>query len=155
MKKIELNLIINISIIAWILIWLYFLIFNWNVFAINLDTNLGFAVVGGYPLIFFFIIGLLFLILIKYSNQLIEMRRFNREKGMENKIALLEKDIELLKLKENFVNKLSEEITTKAANMNALYNKLYGLAEKLMEVKVKENGKLSGENESDHEKDIV
>jgi len=39
--------------------------------------------------------------------------------------------------------------------MNALYNKLYELTEKLMEIKIKENGKLSGENESDEKKDIV
>ena len=155
MQKIELNKIINISIIVWVLIWLYFLVFNWKVFSINLDTNLGFTVVGGYPFIFFFIIGLLFLILIKYFDHLIEMKRLNIEKGMENKIALLEKDIELLKLKESFVNKLSDEVTTKASNMNALYNKLYELTEKLMEIKIKENGKLSGENESDEKKDIV
>ena len=155
MQKIELNKIINISIIVWVLLWLYFLLFNWKVFSINLDTNLGFTVVGGYPFIFFFLIGLLFLILIKYFDHLIEMKRLNMEKGMENKIALLEKDIELLKLKESFVNKLSEEVTTKASNMNALYNKLYELTEKLMEIKIKENDKLSGENESNENKDIV
>jgi len=77
MNKIKLNHIINILIVAWVFIWFYFLILNWDVFIVELDTNLGFTVIGGYPFLFFSLVGLLFLILIKYINLTIEIRRFN------------------------------------------------------------------------------
>ncbi|MEA1887684.1 MAG: hypothetical protein U9N72_10800 [Bacteroidota bacterium] len=122
--KIKLKHIINASIITWLIIWLYYIIFNWDVFSINLKTNLGFAVIGGFPFVFFFIVGLLFLILIKYFNRVFAVRKLGEEKDLKNKIALLEKDIEVLKLKETLFKMQSEEMSRSNANLSALHQRL-------------------------------
>ncbi|MBN1388055.1 MAG: hypothetical protein JW965_06375 [Bacteroidales bacterium] len=124
MNKIQIRHIIDTAIIAWAIIWLYYLIFNWDVFTINLKTNLGFAIIGGYPFVFFFIIGLLFLILIKFINQAIAIRKLERGKDMVNKIALLEKDIEVMKLREAIYKMQSEELSRNSENLNALHQRL-------------------------------
>ncbi len=148
MNKIRLNHIINSAIIGWVVIWVYYLIFNWDVFSINLKTNLGFEVIGGYPFIFFFIIGLLFLILIKYFDQAISFRRIGREKDTNNKIALLEKDIELLKLKETLFKMQSEELSHGNSNLNALHQRLDEITSQMeREKKESEDSGLSEEDE--------
>jgi len=148
MNKIKLNHIINILIVAWVFIWFYFLILNWDVFIVELDTNLGFTVIGGYPFLFFSLVGLLFLILIKYINLTIEIKRINIEKDMINKIALLEKDIELLRSKESLFAKQSEEVNLKTADMNVLYEKLTDLISDLKQERSKGINQLPGESTS-------
>ncbi|MFO7852186.1 MAG: hypothetical protein ACQERS_09265 [Bacteroidota bacterium] len=146
--KIKLKHIINATIIAWIIIWLYYLIFNWDVFSINLKTDLGFAVIGGFPFVFFFIVGLLFLILIKYFDSAIAARKLSDEKDLKNKIALLEKDIEVLKLKETLFKMQSEEMSRSNANLSALHRKLDEITSQMES----EKGK-SGETDSSNEEE--
>ncbi len=124
MNKIKLKHIINAAIILWLVIWIYYLGFNWDVFSINLKTDIGFAVIGAYPFIFFFVLGLVLMALIKYIEQTMAMRSMGRNKDMENKIALLEKDIEILRLKETLFKMQSEELSRNNANLNALHQRL-------------------------------
>ncbi|MFO7754795.1 MAG: hypothetical protein R6V34_02310 [Bacteroidales bacterium] len=124
MNKIKLKHIINAAIILWLVIWIYYLVFNWDVFIINLKTDIGFAVIGAYPFVFFFVLGLLLMGLIKYVEQTMAMRNLGRNKDMENRIALLEKDIELLRLKETLYKMQSEELNRNNANLNALHQRL-------------------------------
>ncbi|MDT8401760.1 MAG: hypothetical protein RQ743_08700 [Bacteroidales bacterium] len=124
MNKIKLKHVIDTTIIIWVLIWLYYLIFNWDIFIIKLDTNLGFAVVGGYPFIFFFLVGLLFLVLLRYFDTTFALRRLGNYKDLKNQIALLEKDIEVLKLKETVYKMQSEELSRNDDNLKALHHKL-------------------------------
>lgn len=131
MNKIKLKHIVNIAVIAWLVIWVYYLIFNWDVFSINLNTNLGFAVIGGYPFIFFFIIGLLFLILIKYFDRVYAIKKLGKDKDLTNKISLLEKDIEVLQLKETLFKMQSEEMSRNNANLNALHQRLDEISSRL------------------------
>jgi len=135
MNKIRLKHIINSAIIAWFIIWIYYLIFNWDVFSINLKTNLGFAVIAGYPFVFFFIIGLLFLILIMYFDRVFAIRKLGKDKDLDNKIALLEKDVEVLQLKETLFKMQSEEMNRNNATLNALHKRLDEISSQLVSEK--------------------
>ncbi|MEE4214269.1 MAG: hypothetical protein V2I34_04335 [Bacteroidales bacterium] len=124
MNKIKLRHIIDATIIAWVIIWLYYGIFNWDIFIIKLDANLGFAVIGSYPFVFFFLLGLIFLIVLRYFDTIISMRRLGQYKDLKNNIALLEKDIEVLKLRETVYKMQSEEMSRNDASLQALHQKL-------------------------------
>ena len=64
MKKLNIKSVIDIALIVWIAIWLYYALFNWDVFVVKLNTNIGFSIIGLYPFIFFFFIGLILLVII-------------------------------------------------------------------------------------------
>lgn len=149
MNKLKLKHILNIAIIAWLVIWIYYLAFNWEVFSINLKTNLGFAVTGGYPFVFFFLIGLLFLILIKYFDQSITIRRISKDKDTENRIALLEKDIELLQMKETLYKMQSEEMNKSNASLNALHERLDEMGGKIKRVDKDDDKKVRTDEKED------
>lgn len=131
MNKIKLKHIINAAMIIWLIIWIYYLGFNWNVFSVNLKTDIGFAVIGLYPFIFFSVLGIVLLALIKYIDQTMAMRSLGRDKDMKNKITLLEKDIEILKLKETFFKMQSEELNRNNANIKALHQRLDEISSQL------------------------
>ncbi len=124
MNKIKLRHIIDATIIAWVIIWFYYGIFNWDIFIIKLDANLGFAVIGSYPFVFFLLLGLIFLIVLRYFDTIISMRRLGQFKDLKNNIALLEKDIEVLKLRETVYKMQSEEMSRNDASLQALHQKL-------------------------------
>ncbi|MCF8223342.1 MAG: hypothetical protein K9J25_09355 [Bacteroidales bacterium] len=149
MNKLKLKHILNIAIIAWLVIWIYYLAFNWEVFSINLKTNLGFAVIGGYPFVFFFLIGLLFLILIKYFDQSITIRSIRKDKDTENRIALLEKDIELLQMKETLYKMQSEEMNKSNASLNALHERLDEMGGKIKGVEKDDDKKSKTDEKED------
>lgn len=148
MNKIKLKHIINAAIIIWLVLWIYYLGFNWDVFSINLKTDLGFAVIGFYPFIFFFVLGLVLMVLIKYIEQTIAMKKLGRDKDMKNRIALLEKDIELLRLKETLFKMQSEELSRNNANLNALHQRLDEITSQLeQEEKKSDDGSSSPDDE--------
>ena len=127
MKKIKLDTIINISIIIWLVFWLYYMVFNWDVFVIKLNTSLGFTLVGGYPFIFFSVVGLVILLVLKYFNKTIQLEVWKKEAESNRKLALLEKDIEILKLRETIYKMQSEELSKNSATLEALHKKLDNL----------------------------
>lgn len=148
MNKLKLKHIINTAIIAWTAIWLYYLIFNWEVFSIKLNTNLGFAVIGSYPFLLFSILGIILLILIKYFEQTMALRELRKKIDLENSIALLEKDIENFKLKETLLKMQAEEINSNSSNLKTMYNKLDDISNKI------EKGNKSEDGSSDKKNDI-
>lgn len=143
MNKIKLRNIIDATIIAWLVIWLYYVIFNWDIFIIKLDTNLGFAVIGSFPFVFFFLLGLIFLIVLRYFDTIISMRKLAEHKDLKNDIALLKKDIEVFKLRETVYKMQSEEMSRNDASLQALHQKLDELSS---------GG--AGENQDKHDPDI-
>jgi len=124
MNKIKLRHIIDAAIIIWVVKWLYYCIFNWDIFIIKLETNLGFATIGSYPLVFFFLLGLIILGLVRYFDTIISMRKLGEYKDLEKDIALLEKDIEVHKLRETVYKMQSEEMSRNDASLQALHQKL-------------------------------
>src|SRR6056297_1512092 len=89
---------INYFLIIWIVIWAYFAAFNWEVFAVALNTNLGFTVITGYPFLFYFIVGIILFIVLRYIAQYLSERQKTYERHLEHKIAMQGKDIEILQL---------------------------------------------------------
>lgn len=153
MKKIKLKHIINTAIIGWTIIWIYYLVFNWNAFTISLNTNLGFAVINAYPLVFFFILGLLFFVLLKYFEQSAAIRKERKEKDMKNQISLLEKDLEVLKLKEDLYKMQSDKMSISSENMIALHRRLDEISSEMERHREKKEKNDTGEeNKDDDEK---
>lgn len=139
MKKTHLKSAINIILVLWIFVWIYYAAFNWDIFKVKLNTHLGFATIGGYPFIFFFILGIIALILIKYINHYSELKKIGKEKDTETKITLLEKDLEIYKLKEVLFNMQVTEANKNAETFKSVQKKLDEIAGNMPVEKQKEN----------------
>jgi hypothetical protein len=130
MKKINIQSVINIILALWVGIWFYYLLFNWDVFIIQLNTNFGFNTYNMYPFVFFFFIGLIGFVIVKYAIHYSEMQNKGKEEENKSKTKLLEKDIEILKLKEVLFKMQSEGMNKSASTINALHAKLDSLSKK-------------------------
>jgi hypothetical protein len=124
MKRITNQAILNIVFIIYLMIWIYYAAFNWEVFSIKLNTNAGFSVIRGYPFVFFFLLGLVAFLILKYFLQIDWLLREKREKERSGRINLLQKDIELLKMKEVLFKMQSKEMSKNSTELNALHEKL-------------------------------
>ena len=123
--------IINYLLIIWIVIWAYFAAFNWAVFTVSLNINLGFAVITGYPFLFYSIAGIIFFIILRYIAQYLVERQRIHEKNLDNKIAMQGKDIEILQLKEVLFNMQTNEYNKNAESMKSLNEKLNKISEQM------------------------
>lgn len=135
MKKINIQAVINIVIIIWIAIWIYYALFNWDVFVVKLNTNLGFNTISLYPLVLFFFIGLILCITVKYAIYYEQLQVLASDKEYKDKISLLKKDIEILKLKEVLFKMQSDGMNKSTSAINALQAKLDELSKKPAEDK--------------------
>jgi predicted membrane protein len=140
MKKSDLLRTLNIVLIFYLAIWIYYAIFNWEVFAINLNTNAGFAVIGGYPFVFFFLLGLVILLVIKYITYMCMLNVDKRERNNAHKIEIMGKDIELLKMKEVLFKMQTSEMGKTSADLNALHEKLDHLSTQMKKDTAVEHG---------------
>jgi len=139
--------IINYLLIIWIVIWVYFAAFNWAVFTVSININLGFTVVTGYPFLFYALAGIVMLIVLRYIAQYLRERQRTHEKNLENKITMQKKDIEILQLKEVLFN-----IQTKEYNQNA--ESMKSLSEKLNEISEQMEANKQEYSEKEEEKDV-
>jgi len=76
------------------------------------------------------IIGLLILIAIRISSRFFELQDSSREKERKSKLKMLEKDIEILQLKEVLYKMQTEGLSKSSSKMNALQQKLERLTRK-------------------------
>jgi hypothetical protein len=76
------------------------------------------------PFVIFFILGLFMLVVIRYSHHFYLLKELNREKDEQKNKALLEKDIEILKLKEVLFKMQSKDMSDSSASLKALQDKL-------------------------------
>lgn len=149
MKNNQHKIIIDIFLIVWVFLWLYYMAFNWAVFSIELKVNLGFAVITGYPIVFFFILGLLTLIIIKYSYHFAAIKLSSKEKEEHNQKSLLEKDIEILKLKEVLFKMQTKDMSESSTALSALQEKLDNISKQISsddQTKEPPENKSQGEN---------
>ncbi len=131
MRRTILINVTNITLALYIAVWIYYAAFNWEVFSIKLNTNAGFSVIGGYPFAFFFLLGLAALLTLKYFIHMNKMTEDRKEKDSMHKIALMEKDIELLKMKEVLFKMQTSEMGKSSTQLNDLHEKLDNLSSKL------------------------
>jgi|GEM_PF-1759592 len=143
--------IINYLLIIWIVIWAYFAAFNWAVFTVSLNINLGFAVITGFPFLFYSIAGIIFFIILRYIAQYMIERQQIHEKNLENKIAMQGKDIEILQLKEVLFNMQTSEYNKNAESMKSLNEKLNKISEQM---KMEKQDYMENTGEKKDQKDI-
>ncbi len=131
MKKINLINISNFTILIYLLVWIYYASFNWDIFSIKLNTNVGFSVVGGFPFIFFFLLGLAALLVHRYFIYIAKVHTDKKENNSLHRIAMLEKDIELLKMKEMLFKMQTAEMDKNSSHLSALHEKLDSLSDQI------------------------
>lgn len=149
MQNNQFKIIINIAILFWLFVWIYYLALNWGIFSVELKTNLGFAVITGYPFLFFALLGFLLLVILKYSYHIVIMQQKNKEKDNQTKTTLLEKDIEILKLKEVLFKMQTKDLSESSTALNALQEKLDDISNKITSEPKKPD--KSPDNKSDNE----
>lgn len=94
--------------VIYLLIFLYFAVFNWDVFIITINTNLGFGIAQTPPFLLLFLIGL-FIIAIQ-SN-------FTYIRETRNEVRNLHRSIELEKLKkDNEINDFKASVLDSQTN---------------------------------------
>jgi hypothetical protein len=148
MKRTTLTNITSFTLALYVAVWIYYAAFNWEVFSIKLNTNAGFSVIGGYPFIFFFLLGLAALLTVKYFVHLNKVHEDRKEKDSAHKIAIMEKDIELLKMKEVLFKMQTNEMEKNSSHLNALHEKLDQLSNTLEQEKTNQEHKKESENEA-------
>jgi hypothetical protein len=147
MKRTILTNAINFTLALYAAVWIYYAAFNWEIFSIKLNTNAGFSVIGGYPFVFFFLLGLAALLTVKYFIYLNKVREDSREKDSTYRIALMEKDIELLKMKEVLFKMQTSEMEQNSSNLNALHEKLDHLSNTMEQEKEDQDPEKDTEKE--------
>lgn len=148
MRKIDLNKLMNVFLVIYVLTWVYYAIFNWDVFSLKLNTNAGFAVIGGYPFAFFSLFGLVILVLMKYFVQIRKLENEKRAREFQYQKSILEKDLEILRMKEVLFKMQTSEMNKNSSHLNELHAKLDQISEQLR----LEKEELAGEEEMKNER---
>lgn len=139
-EQISLKKILNVSSVIWFIIWIYFAAFNWEVFAVNINIGLGFTVISGYPFLLFFVIGSLIFLFLLFIAHYYELQSKMNERERKSIVSSLEKDIEILKLKEVLFKMQNTEMNKNTSNLNALHKKLDELSEQFTSKKIEQKG---------------
>jgi hypothetical protein len=129
-KNFKVRYLINILLALWIFIWSYFILFNWDIFIVKLNINLGFGIISSRPFVIFFVLGMLIILVIRYLLQYSRMLRRIEVKEKNTKIAMQEKDIEILKLKEMLYKEQSTDFNKTAKDISLLHEKIDAVAKK-------------------------
>ncbi len=132
-KNFKVRYLIHILLIIWIVAWGYFMLFNWDIFVVKLNINLGLGIINNRPFVLFFVLGMLIILSIRYMLQYSRMLRRIEVKEKNTKIAMQEKDIEILKLKEMLYKEQSTEFNKTAKDISSLHEKIEGVAKKFEE----------------------
>jgi len=101
--------------LLYLLVYIYFAIFNWQVFTVNLNIDLGFGVIGFPPFIVLFVIGFLLVGILAWINYVNSLRRLIYE---------LEQGIEFGKMKEKMVSNRVQEMLFDDKNIEQLKGKM-------------------------------
>ena len=91
LKGANLKSTINYSLFIWITLWLFFALFNWDVFIIKINTDFGFGVFSTIPFLVFFIIGTGILFVLQFAATINESEQIIKQKDADLKIKMLEK----------------------------------------------------------------
>ena len=102
-------------LIIYTVINIYFMIFNWKVFTVSLNVNLGFGSVQLPPFIILFLLGFVVIGILSWSNYVQNLQKIIYE---------LEHGVELGKIRDKMVrNRLQEQLTDEK-NLEVLKKKL-------------------------------
>ncbi len=98
-------------LILYTLVWIYFMIFNWGVFTINLSINLGFGGVQIPPFIILFFFGFLIIGIQSWVSYISNLQKIIYE---------LQQGVEVGKMKDRLVRDKLKELLTDEKNLEVL-----------------------------------
>jgi hypothetical protein len=105
----------SILLIIYILVSVYFAIFNWQIFTVNLNVDLGFGVVTFPPFIVLFLLGFVIIGILSWMNY---------NSGLRRMIYELESGLEMGKMKERLTGGRVRELLTDDKNLELLKSRL-------------------------------
>ncbi len=105
----------SILLIIYILVSVYFAIFNWQIFTVNLNVDLGFGVVTFPPFIMLFLLGFVIIGILSWMNY---------NSGLRRMIYELESGLEMGKMKERLTGGRVRELLTDDKNLELLKSRL-------------------------------
>jgi len=105
----------TILLILYTLAYLYFAVFNWQIFIVKLNVNLGFGVVEFPPFIVLFLLGFIIIGILSWTNYNIRLRKMIYE---------LEHGVEMGKIKDKLVNTKVREYLLEEKNLDLLKDKM-------------------------------
>ena len=105
----------SILLIVYILVSAYFAIFNWQIFTVNLNVDLGFGVVTFPPFIMLFLLGFVIIGILSWMNY---------NSGLRRMIYELESGLEMGKMKERLTGGRVRELLTDDKNLELLKSRL-------------------------------
>lgn len=136
-RNIKVRHLVNILLASWLVIWVYFALFNWPVFAVKLNINLGFAVISSYPFVLLFLVGVTIMLAIRYLLHYSRMLRRMEVKEKNDKIRIQAKDIEILQLKEMLYKLQAEDHSKANDRLSAMHEKLDSIARQISDTRKK------------------
>ena len=104
-----------ILLILYTLTYLYFAVFNWQVFIVKLNIDLGFGAISIPPFIVFFLLGFILIGVLSWMNYMANIQKM---------IFELEQGLEIGKLKDKLVKNRGRELLLDEKIIDVLMNKM-------------------------------
>jgi hypothetical protein len=104
-----------IPLIIYSLVYLYFMVFNWKVFTLTLQVNLGFGVLQMPPFIVLFLLGVLLIGILSWISYMTSLRKI---------ILELEHGVEVGRIKDRMLRGKLKEHLDNEQNLEILRNRL-------------------------------
>jgi len=105
----------TILLILFTLAYLYFAVFNWHIFIVKLNIDLGFGVVEFPPFVVLFLLGFIIIGILSWTNYNIRLRKMIYE---------LEHGLEMGKIKDKLVHTSVREYLLEEKNLDLLKDKM-------------------------------
>lgn len=107
-------------LVIYFVISIYFAIFNWEVFIIAINVNLGFALLNIPPFIIIFLIGLILLGGISMIGYVTEVKHEIEILKKNSQILLMRKNEEINSLKNSYYNEQSDQFLKNSDDIKSL-----------------------------------
>lgn len=104
-----------ILLILYTLAYIYFAVFNWQVFIVKLNIDLGFGAISIPPFIVFFLLGFILIGVLSWMNYMANIQKM---------IFELEQGLEIGKLKDKLVKNRVRELLLDEKIIDVLMNKM-------------------------------
>ena len=105
----------SILLLLFTLASIYFAIFNWQIFIVRLNINLGFGVVEFPPFVLLILISFIIIAILSWSNYMIRLKKMIYE---------LEYGVEMGKMRDKLTHKRVKELLTEEKNLDLLKEKM-------------------------------
>ncbi len=105
----------SIILILYTLLYLYFAVFNWQVFIVKLNIDLGFGVISIPPFIILFLIGFILIGILSWMHYMTSIQKMIYE---------LEQGVEIGRMKDKLLKSRVKELLLEDQSINSLKDKL-------------------------------